>query len=160
MAVRLALMGRTADQVAAEVLLSPRQVRALVARYNADGPDALGDRPGRGRKGPLDADQRARLAERLRAGPTEAAGVCTPRGENVRQEFGVVRSLQAVYDLLCRMGLEPLRPRPRHPDADPAAQESFKKTSPAGSPRSPRPAPGSTSRSGSRTRRAPARRGR
>ena len=96
MAVRLALMGRTADQVAVEVLLSPRQVRALVARYNADGPDALGDRPGRGRKGPLDADQRARLAERLRAGLTEADGVCTPRGENVRQEFGVVRSLQAV----------------------------------------------------------------
>ena len=164
MAVRLALMGRTADQVAAEALLSPRQVRALVARYNAEGPDALTDRPGRGRKGPLDDDQRARLAERLRAGPTEADGVCTLRGEDVRRilrrEFGVVRSLQAVYNLLHRMGLEPLRPRPRHPGADPAAQEAFKKASPAGSPRSPRPAPRSTSRSGSRTRPASAGRGR
>ena len=78
----------------------------------------------------------------------------------LRREFGVARSLQAVYDLLHRLGFEPLRPRPRHPEADPAAQDRFKKASPAGSPRSPRPAPGSGSRSGSRTRPGSGRRGR
>jgi putative transposase len=163
-AVRLALLGRTAAQVAAEVLLSERQARTWVARYNAGGPDALADRPGRGRKAPLTADQEQRLRDRLRAGPTDADGVCTLRGEDVRRilraEFGVDRSLQATYDLLHRLGFEPLRPRPRHPRSDPAAQDRFKKASPTGSPRPPRPAPASTSRCGSRTRPGSARRGR
>lgn len=164
MAVRLALLGRPAAAIAVEVLLSERQVYAWVARYNADGAGALADRPGRGRKGPLSAADEGRLKDRLRAGPTESDGVCTLRGEDVRRilrdEFGVERSLQAVYDLLHRLGFEPLRPRPRHPGADPTAQAGFKKVSPAASPTSPPPARASGSRSGSRTRPASARRAR
>lgn len=164
MAVRLAMLGRTAPQVADQVLLSERQVRAWVARYNADGRDALGDRSGRGRKGPLSADDVERLKSRLRAGPTEADGVRALRGEDVRrilrEEFGVIRSLQAVPDLLHRLGFGPLRPRPRHPKADPVAQDAFKKRSPDGSPMSPPPGPAGASRSGSRTRPGSGRRGR
>ena len=163
-AVRLALLGSTAADVARQVLLSERQVRAWVSRYNGGGTDALADRIGRGRKPALTDDQRRQLRDRLGAGPTEADGVCTLRGEDVRRilegEFGVVRCLQAVYDLLHGLGFEPLRPRPKHPKADPAAHERFKKVSPVGSPRSPRPTPGSASRSGSRTRRGSGRRGR
>ena len=163
-AVRLALLGRTAPQIAEEVFLSERQVRTWVARYNVGGPDALADRPGRGRKQPLATDQEDRLKDRLRAGPTDADGVCTLRGQDVRRiladEFGVLRSLQAVYDLLHRLGFEPLRPRPRHPKADPLIQDRFKKASPVASPRSPPPTRVSGSRSGSRTRRGSARRGR
>lgn len=163
-AVRLALLGHTAGDVAGQVLLSDRQVRTWVARYNAGGPDALADRPGRGRKPPLAPDREERLRDRLRAGPTDADGVCTLRGADarriLREEFGVLRSLQATYDLLHRLGFEPLRPRPRHPKADPAAHDRFKKASPAASPRSRRPTPGSGSRSGSRTRPGSARRGR
>src|SRR5206468_3040445 len=103
----------------------------------ADGAGALVDRAGRGRRGPLTPEQDGRLRDRLRAGPTEADGVCALRGADVRrilrEEFGVVRSLQATYDLLHRLGFEPLRPRPR---------------------------PASGSRSGSRTRPGPAGRGR
>jgi transposase len=139
-------------------------VRTWVARYNDGGPDALADRPGRGRKRALTDGQEQWLRDRLRAGPTDADGVCTLRGEDVRRilerEFGVVRCLQAVYDLLHRLGFEPLRPRPRHPKADPTAQDRFKKASPTGSPRSPAPAPKSGSRCGSRTRPGSARRGR
>ena len=163
-AVRLALLGRTAAHAAAAALLSERQVRTWVARYNAGGPAALADRAGRGRKPPLDDAQQARLAARLRAGPTPADDVCTLRGEDVRcilrEEFGVARCLQAVYDLLHRLGFEPLRPRPRHPSASAEAQAAFKKASPSGSPRSRRPAPASGSRSGSRTRPGSASRGR
>jgi transposase len=163
-AVRLALLGQAAPAIAAQVLLSDRQVRTWVARYNQGGPGALADRPGRGRHGPLTAEQQGRLRDRLRAGPTEADGVCALRGEDVRRllqaEFGVLRSLQAVYDLLHRLGFGPLRPRPRHPKGDPQRQEEFKKSSPAGSPKSPRPTPASTSRPGSRTRPASASRAR
>src|SRR5262245_65565079 len=71
-AVRLAMLGRTAADVALEVLLSQRQVRTWVARYNGGGLPALDDLPGRGRHGPLEAEQRRRLRRRLEAGPTEA----------------------------------------------------------------------------------------
>jgi transposase len=163
-AVRLALLGQTAPAVAGQVLLSDRQVRAWVARYNRGGPDALTDQPGRGRRGPLTAEQEGRLRARLRAGPTEADGVCVLRGADVRRilrdELGVLRSLQAVYDLLRRLGFGPLRPRPRHPKGDPQEQGAFKKSSPTGSPKSPRPTPASASRSGLRTRPASASRAR
>ena len=143
-AARLVLLGQTAPAIAAQVLLS--------------------DRPGRGRKGPLTAAQERRLRDRLCAGAAEADRVCVLRGEDVRHilesEFGVLRSLQAVYDLLHRLGFGPLRPRPRHPQGDPQKQEAFKKNSPAGSPRPPPPTPARGSRSGSRTRPASASRGR
>jgi transposase len=163
-AVRLALLGHTAPDIAEQVLLSERSVRAWVARYNAGDTDALFDRPGRGRHKPLTDEQEQQLKDRLRAGPSAADGVCTLRGQDVRRiledEFGVVRCLQAVYDLLHRLGFEPLRPRPRHPKADPAAQDRFKRASPSGSPRSQPPTPASGLRCGSRTRRGSARRGR
>jgi transposase len=144
-AVRLALMGQTAPAIAPQVLLSERQVRTWVARYNAHGLDGLGDLPGRGRKGPLSAAQQRRLKKRLEDGPTAADGVCAFRGEDVRrileQEFGILRSLDSAYDLMHKLGFEPLRPRPRHPGADAGAQEAFKKGSPKSSPRSPRRTP-------------------
>jgi len=161
---RLALSGQTAPDIAAQVLLSDRQVRTWVARYNRGGLDALADQPGRGRHGPLTPEQEERLRDRLRKGATPADGVCVLRGEDVRRileaEFGVLRSLQAVYDLLHRLGFGPLRPRPRHPGGDAEEQEAFKKSPPGGSPRSPQPTPASASRSGSRTRPASASRGR
>jgi transposase len=163
-AVRLALLGRTAPAIAAQVLLSDRQVRTWVTRYNQGGLDALADQPGCGRHGPLTASQEGQLRDRLRAGPNEADGVCTLRGQDVRRileaEFGVRRSRQAVYDLLHRLGFGPLRPRPRHPKGDPPEQEAFKKNSPTGSPTSSRPTPASGSRRGSRTRPASASRAR
>jgi transposase len=155
-AVRLALLGQAAPAVAAQVLLSDRQVRTWVARYNRGGVVALADQPGRGRRGPLSAEQEARLRDRLRAGPTAADGGCALRGEDVRRilqaEFGVLRSLQAVYDLLHRLGFGSLRPRPRHLQGDPQEQEAFKKNSPGGSPRSPPPTPARGSSCGSRMR--------
>ena len=114
-AIHLALIGDTGPDIAEDTGASERAVRGWVSRYNAGGPAALVDRPGRGRKGPLDADR-----------------VCTLRGEDVRRilvdEFAVVRSLAATYDLLHRLGFEPLRPRPRHPKASDEEQEAFKKS--------------------------------
>jgi transposase len=75
------------------------------------------------------------LRDRLRAGPNPADGVCVLRSEDVRRilpaEFGVLRSLQAVYDLLHRLGFGPLRPRPRHPQGDPQGRRSSKKSNSA-----------------------------
>lgn len=163
-AVILALEGRTAPEIAAALGAGRRTIQEWVARYNAEGPDGLADRPGRGRPCRLSAEQLARLRERIDAGPTPEDGACTLRGPEVRalltREFGVAYSLPAVYFLLHRLGYEPLDPRPKHLKADPTAQEEFKKKSTTSSPRSPAPTPASGSRSGSRMRRGSAKRGR
>jgi len=132
-AVYLAATGLTAPEVAAALGPSRRAVQRWVARYNAEGPEALGDRPRPGQPTLLPASEVARLRDRLDAGPTAADGVCTLRGRDVRAildaEFGVAYSMPGVYALLHRLGYSCLDPRPRHPRSDPAAREDFKKKS-------------------------------
>ena len=163
-AVILALGGRSAPEVAQALGAGRRTVQEWVKRYNAEGLDGLVDRPGRGRPCRLTEEPLAQLRDRIDAGPAPEDGACTLRGPEVRalleREFGVAYSPAAVYFLLHRLGYEPLDPRPRHIKADPAAQEEFKRKSTTGSARSPAPTPTSGSRSGSRTRRGSARRGR
>jgi transposase len=163
-AVLGALEGETSKNLVSRVQLSERIIREWVGRYNRQGLDGLEDRPGRGRKKALSDEQEQQLQTRIRAGATADDGVCTLRGEDVRrilaEEFGAVRCLQATYNLLHKLGFTVLRPRPQHPDADPAAQEAFKKKRPGSSPKSPPGTPRSRSKSGSKTKPASARRAR
>jgi transposase len=163
-AVILARSGQTAEAIAVALGCTDRAVQKWLARYNAGGADALADRPGRGRKPKFDPSEHDRLRARIEAGPTPKDGVCTFHGPDIRRilrdEFGVALSAQAVYDLLHRLDLSSLRPRPLHRKTDPEAQAAFKKGLPSGSARSPRPALTSGSRSGSPTRRGSGSKGR
>jgi len=163
-AVTLAHAGQTAEAIAAALGCTARAVQKWITRYNRGGPAALADRPGRGRKPKLDPAEHERLRQRIEAGPWPEDGVCAFHGPDVRRllhdEFGVELSEQAVYDLLHRLDLSSLMPRPAHRKSDPAAQEAFKKGPPSGSARSPRRTRPSGSRSGSPTRRGSASRGR
>lgn len=131
--IRWSLAGLTAEQVAQRSGLCRRQVQNWLRRFNAEGLTGLEDRPGRGRPCPLSVEQQQQLHARLVAGPTAADEVCTLRGEDIqrilREEFGVLRKLSAVYHLLHALGYSSLVPRPRHVQADAARQEHFKKTS-------------------------------
>jgi len=136
--IRRAMDDLTAEQVAQATKSSRRRVQEWVARWNRAGLVGLEDQPGRGPKLPLDAKQQVQLKARLDAGPQEKDGVCTLRGEDVRrilrEEFGVGRSLNAVYYLLHRLGYVSLVPRPRHRKTDPERQDRFlKKNFPNGS---------------------------
>jgi transposase len=79
----------------------------------------------------LDAAQEQRLLERVKAGPVEGvdAGVCTLRGKEfqriLQSEFGKAYTLGGAYDLMHRLGLSCLRPRPRHRKNDPAAMKKW-----------------------------------
>ena len=70
------------------------------------------------------------MKQRLDAPPRPADGVRTFRGRDVPrildQGFGVLMSLQAVYDLRARVGYSGLLPRPPPEDANPEVQELFK----------------------------------
>ena len=163
-AVVLAMQGKTAAEVAEALDCGLRTVQSWVKRYNAGAAAALAERPRPGRPTTLPRDQEDRLRRRLDAPPRPEDGTCALHGPDVRRilefEFGAMYTLQGVYGLLHRLGYSSLMPRPRHKGADPEAQEAFKKGLPTASPPSPPPIPVSGSRSGSRTRRGPASRGR
>ncbi len=128
----LARRGWTAKQIGQAVGSSQRSVRRWVARYNAMGRDGLETQPGQGRKPALNDEEQRRLKMRLDEGPQPEDRVCTLRGKDIQrilaEEFGKVRSLDAVYYILHQLGYEPLAPRSQHRWADPPAQDEFKKS--------------------------------
>jgi transposase len=163
-AVVLARQGDTAEQIARALDCGARTAQTWVAKYNAGGAAALGERPRPGRPTTLPRDQEDRLRARLDARPRPEDGTCALHGPDVRrileEEFAAEYTLQGVYDLLHRLGYSSLMPRPQHRDAGPAAQEAFRQGPPRRSKPPPRPAPANGCRSGSRTRRGSGSRGR
>jgi transposase len=121
------------ERIAAAVGRSRQFVDEWVGRYRRGGLAALVPRrqPGAARR--LTAGQEAELCAMLEAGPPPEDGLAAYNGpilrERIEQRFGKVYSLNGVYKLLHRLGYNDLVPRPRHPDADPAALAAFKKTS-------------------------------
>jgi transposase len=105
-----------------------------LAREREGGPASLGDRPRSGRRRKLDAAQRAEVRAWVLAGPdVERDGVVAWRGGDVRamvgRRFKVKLALSSAYRLLDELNVSALVPRPRHGDADPAAQAAFRQTS-------------------------------
>jgi transposase len=129
-AVILAKQGRTAHDIAQTLGCSLHAVKNWVVQDNRGGSEALHERPRTGRRRRLDPEQYPRLKQPLEAPPRPEDGVCTLRGLDVprilEQEFGMLMSLPAVYDLLPRLGDSRLLPRPQHEDANPEVQEFFK----------------------------------
>lgn len=127
--VILAVEGWTAPAIAMSVGLTRRICQRWVRRYNADGLAGLEDRRGRRAARPLSPEQEEQVRERLEAGPRPEDLVCALRGLDMQrilaEEFGVVRCLASIYQLLHRLGYSCLVPRPRHRRADQAAQEQF-----------------------------------
>ena len=155
-ALILARSGMTAFEVAHALGVARRSVQNWVARYNNEGLTGLNNRPGGGRPAFLDHAQLERLQERIDAGAQPEDGVCTLRGPEIHalleREFGVIYSLSAVYVLLHRLGYSCLDPRPKHQQADPEAQEAFKKKSAKILKPSPANTPTSGLKSGSKTK--------
>lgn len=123
-AVLLALEGGPAPQIARTLGRSRRSVQDWVYAYRDGGIGALEPGKSTGRPAKLPREKEQALRERVKAGPTGAdGGVCVLRGEDVRRilerEFGAAYTLQGVYDLLERLNLSCLVPRPRHRKNDP-----------------------------------------
>lgn len=130
--VWLLAQGRTGQQVAASTGYSTRWIGQLAQRYNAAGPAGLGDHrhhnPGGVRL--LSAAQEADLAAALE-GPAPDGGLWTdPKvAAWIRQRTGRAVSDHLGWVSLRRLGFTPRRPRPRHAQADAAAQAAFPKAS-------------------------------
>jgi transposase len=160
-AIWLLAQGRTVLEVAEVLAFVPRWVTQLAARYNASGPEALGDRRRRnGRAASLLTEEvLSALAKRVRTPPDDGGVWSGPKvAAWMARHLGRAEvHPQRGWDALRRLGWSlqsprPRHPRPRHPRAAaPEARAALKKRS-ARRWRGPgRRIPTGRSRSGPRT---------
>jgi len=162
-AVVLALEGHEAPEIARILERSRRFVQRWVYRYRDHGLEALGPQRQSGRPSKLPAPQYEAFKTRFVADPTAADGVCSLRAKEAQQilaqEFGVEYTLGGIYDLLHRLGLSCLVPRPRHPKNDPVQMQRWRDEAPLLSRKRGRNTRAGGSKSGSRTKPASASKG-
>lgn len=135
LALALVLEGHSRSQAALSCGMDRQTLRDWVHRYNAEGLPGLFDRALPGPKPRLTPEQDAHVADLVRQGPDVAEhGVVRWRRADlarvIESRFGIILAERSVGALLHRLGFRHLSVRPRHPQADTAAQEAHKKTSP------------------------------
>src|SRR6188508_2032906 len=166
LALALVLEGSSREEAARAAGMDRQTLRDWVHRYNAEGLAGLSDRRRPGPRPRLSPEQEAELVTAVEQGPDpDRDGVVRWRRVDLRAlieaRFAVRLHERSVGKLLRRLGFARLSVRPRHPKADEAAQEAFKKASPSWyARRCPSTPAASRSRSGSRMRPASASRAR
>jgi transposase len=134
-ALALVLEGASRTAAARAGGMDRQTLRDWVIRYNEAGVDGLRDRPRSGRRPRLNAAQLAELAQLVEQGPDidvhrVVRWRCLDLQAEIKARFDVEVSERHVGRLLKQLKFRRLSVRPRHPQADEAAQQAFKKTSP------------------------------
>src|SRR5918997_3386735 len=144
-AIWLLAQGRTVLEVSEVLAFVPRWVTQLAARYNASGPEALGDRRRRNGRAAslLTEDVLAALAERLKE-PPEDGGLWS--GPEVALWMAAHLGLAKVHpqrgwEALKRIGWSVQAPRPRQGRPAPPEERGGVKGGPGGGGPRPRGAP-------------------
>ncbi len=162
LALALVLEGASREAAARCAGMDRQTLRDWVHRYNAEGIEGLRDRRRPGPRPRLTPGQEAELMAAVERGPDpDRDGVVRWRRVDLKAlieaRFGVRLHERSVGKVLRRLGFARLSVRPKHPKADEAAQEAFKKASPSWwREHCPSMPAASRSRSGSRTRPASA----
>jgi transposase len=157
-AVALALEGRQTQAIMEMLGRSKNFVQRWSYAYRDGGLEAIAAKRQTGRPTKLPRQKETQLTQRILAGPTETdESVCVLRGKDVQQilerEFGVKYTLYGVYDLMHRLGLSCLKPRPQHRKNDPEAMQAWLAEAPLLSSTSERKTPANRSKYGSRMKR-------
>jgi transposase len=166
LALALVLEGGSRAEAARAAGMDRQTLRDWVHRYNAEGLAGLSDRRRPGPRPRLSPEQEAELVTAVEQGPDpDRDGVVRWRRVDLRAlieaRFGVRLHERTVGKVPRRLGFTRLSVRPKHPKADEAAQEAFKKASPSWYARRFPSAPAaSRSRSGSKMKPASASRAR
>ena len=129
--------GMSRAEAARAAGMDRQALRDWVIRFNAEGIAGLCDRKRSGPKPFLDDGQQAVLRAMVLRGPDpDRDGVSAWRLIDIcrlcEERFGVAYSVSGMFDLLKGLDLSWQKSRPRHPQADAAAQKAFKK---GGSPK-------------------------
>ena len=134
LALANALDGMRRAQAAEKAGMDRQTLRDWVIRFNRAGVAGLSDRPRSGRPVLLGEGQLATLRSWVLRGPDpERDGRSSWTAKDlcrlVEDRFAVAYSENGMLRLLHDLGLSWQKTRPVHPQADPKAQEAFKKTS-------------------------------
>jgi transposase len=160
LAIAMVLEGWDRTQAAEFNGMDRQTLRDWVHRYNKAGIAGLRSRRSPGRPPSLTPLQRAELLDLVIAGPDlQVHGVvrwrCVDLRAEIERRFQVTVHENTVARWLHELRLTRLQPRPVHPQKDPAAEETFKKTSPTWSkPNSRKLRSAELSKSGFKTKRA------
>jgi transposase len=133
-----ALEGLSRAEAARLAGMERQALHDAVVRYNAEGLAGLHDRPKGHRRPVLDQDNEAALIQIVLAGPDlirhgRTEWTLPSLAEEIARLWGKRLHPASLSRVLRRLGLSKQKTRPRHPQADPEAQEAFKK---GASPRS------------------------
>jgi transposase len=136
LALASALDGLPREEAARLAGMTGQKLEDWVHRYNEEGVEGLRDRPRSGRPCALDESQQAALKALVLKGPKlERDGCVVWRArdlcEVVERRFGVRYARNGMLRLLKGLDLSWQKTKPVHPEADPKAQERFKKPYPA-----------------------------
>lgn len=127
--VQLAAAGVQTQTIMRMLARSRGFVQDWAYAYRDGGLDAIAVKPRPGRPPTLPADQHDAFRQRVLDGPTHDDGVAALKGEDfvriLEEEFGVSYTLNGVYELLSRLGLSFLSPRPEHRKSDPEAMAKW-----------------------------------
>jgi transposase len=163
-AVELAIAGESTPSIIRMLGRSRGFVQRWCYAYRDGGLDAVKAQSPPGRPTRLPAEQHEAFKQRVLSGPRDEDGVCTLRGRDfidiLEREFGAAYSLNGVYELLHRLNLSVLTPRPQHRKSDEQAMEQWVERAPFLSVRCSGNTPSKPSQSGSRTKRGSANKGR
>jgi transposase len=134
--IALLLDGWSRSEAASASGMDRQTLCDWVHRYNAAGVAGLATGVRCGRPPALNEAQMAELKDLVIKGPDpEKDGVvrwrCVDLRAKIAEHFSVTFHQRSVAKLLSKLDLTRLQPRPYHPKTDTAAQEAFKKTSPA-----------------------------
>ena len=126
------LDGMDREAAARAAGMERQTLRDWVIRFNAEGVDGLRDQPRSGRRPRMNEGQQAALKAIVLRGPDpDRDGVSTWRIVDLcriaEERFGVTYREGGMRRLVKALDLSWQKIRPRHPKADEAAQERFKK---------------------------------
>ena len=132
LAIALVLEGLDRASAAQACGMDRQTLRDWVHHYNAEGIAGLRERRTSGHKSPLGLAEQQALAALVEAGPDPAVHrIVRWRRADLQKElkarFGIEVHERTVGKYLASLGYRRLSVRPQHPDADPQAQEAFKK---------------------------------
>ena len=132
LAIANALEGMSRAEAARLAGMERQALRDAVVRYNGEGLTGLRDRPKPGRPARLSEAEQAALAARVFRGPNpERDGVSAWTRADLcgwlEARFGKPFHPSSLSRVLKRLDLSRQEARPVHPEADPKAQERFRK---------------------------------
>ena len=134
LAIALVLEGSSRAEAAQSCAMDRQTLRDWVHCYNAEGQEGLSDLPRRnGPKPRLSAEQQAAVADWVDQGADlERDGVVRWRRidlqQRIQQTFDVGLHERTVGKLLHKLSFRRLSVRPQHPQSDPEAQVSFRRS--------------------------------